>query len=97
MPKSETRFVCQSCGVDQPRWYGQCPSCGEWNTLVEESSNPKSEILNKFQIQNPNVQKPVSITEVEYDNEKYLIVSHSSILMLLRPGNIDELIRSSEQ
>ena len=35
--------------------------------------------------------------EVEYESEKYLIVSHSSILMLLRPGGIDELIRSSEQ
>ena len=34
--------------------------------------------------------------EVEYENEKYLIVSHSSILMLLRSGGIDELIRSSE-
>jgi co-chaperonin GroES (HSP10) len=33
--------------------------------------------------------------DVEYEGEKYLIVSHSSILMLLRPGNIDELIRSS--
>ncbi len=33
--------------------------------------------------------------EVEYEGEKYLIVSHSSILMLLRPGSIDELIRSS--
>jgi chaperonin GroES len=31
--------------------------------------------------------------EVEYDNEKYLIVPHASILMLLRPGNIEELIR----
>jgi chaperonin GroES len=35
--------------------------------------------------------------EVEIENEKYLIVSHSSILMLLRPGGIDELIRSSHQ
>jgi len=31
--------------------------------------------------------------EVEYENEKYLIVSHSSILMLLRSSGIDELIR----
>lgn len=32
--------------------------------------------------------------EVEYENEKYLIVSHSSILMLLRPrGEIQDLLR----
>jgi co-chaperonin GroES (HSP10) len=35
--------------------------------------------------------------EVEYENEKYLIVSHSSILMLLRPGGIEGFIRPSEQ
>jgi len=35
--------------------------------------------------------------DVEYEGEKYLIVSHGSILMLLRPGGIDELIRSAEQ
>ncbi len=33
--------------------------------------------------------------DVEYEGEKYLIVSHSSILMLLRPGNIDELMHPS--
>ncbi|HEV2811648.1 MAG TPA: DNA repair protein RadA, partial [Solirubrobacteraceae bacterium] len=29
--------VCSSCGHSTPRWHGQCPGCGEWNTLVEET------------------------------------------------------------
>ncbi|MGB9742313.1 MAG: DNA repair protein RadA [candidate division WOR-3 bacterium] len=29
-------FVCQNCGYESPRWLGRCPSCGSWNTLVEE-------------------------------------------------------------
>jgi DNA repair protein RadA/Sms len=29
-------FVCQNCGFETPRWLGRCPSCGQWNTLVEE-------------------------------------------------------------
>ena len=36
MPRTKTRFVCQSCGHDAPRWTGQCPGCGDWNTMVEE-------------------------------------------------------------
>lgn len=32
----KTRFFCQSCGQESPRWLGKCPGCGEWNTLVEE-------------------------------------------------------------
>ncbi|HVF47493.1 MAG TPA: DNA repair protein RadA [Pyrinomonadaceae bacterium] len=31
-----TIFVCQSCGSQSRKWLGQCPDCGEWNTLVEE-------------------------------------------------------------
>jgi len=30
-------FVCQNCGSVAQRWVGKCPSCGEWNTLVEET------------------------------------------------------------
>ena len=28
-------FVCSSCGNEEPKWLGRCPSCGEWNTLKE--------------------------------------------------------------
>ncbi len=31
-------FVCQSCGTASLRWMGRCPSCGEWDSLVEEVS-----------------------------------------------------------
>lgn len=27
--------VCQQCGAESPKWSGQCPACGAWNTLVE--------------------------------------------------------------
>jgi len=31
-----TRFVCQSCGRAAAKPLGRCPSCGEWNTFIEE-------------------------------------------------------------
>jgi len=34
--KTKVSFVCQSCGFQTPKWMGRCPSCGEWNTLIEE-------------------------------------------------------------
>ena len=37
MPRATTVFVCSSCGAEAPRWLGQCPGCGEWNTLAEET------------------------------------------------------------
>src|SRR5437588_8836491 len=37
MPRSGSVYVCSACGQETPRWAGQCPGCGEWNTLVEEA------------------------------------------------------------
>jgi len=34
-------FVCQSCGTASLRWMGRCPSCGEWDSLVEEAGKEK--------------------------------------------------------
>ncbi|MDR2469027.1 MAG: DNA repair protein RadA [Tannerella sp.] len=36
MAKTKTVYICSHCGVDSPKWVGKCPSCGEWNTYVEE-------------------------------------------------------------
>ena len=36
MAKTKTSFFCQSCGSQFAKWQGQCTSCKEWNTLVEE-------------------------------------------------------------
>ena len=38
--QNKTGFVCQSCGGFSPKWAGQCPDCGEWNTLVESAARP---------------------------------------------------------
>ena len=35
-------FVCTNCGFDAPKWSGKCPSCGQWNTMVEQSVRPAS-------------------------------------------------------
>jgi DNA repair protein RadA/Sms len=36
MAAAKSIHVCSDCGHESPRWVGQCPGCGEWNTLVEE-------------------------------------------------------------
>lgn len=36
MAKVKTAYFCQNCGVQSAKWVGKCPSCGEWNTYVEE-------------------------------------------------------------
>ena len=36
MARPTSIHVCSACGHETPRWAGQCPGCGDWNTLVEE-------------------------------------------------------------
>src|SRR4051794_6555391 len=36
MSRRRTIHRCGDCGAISPRWAGRCPTCGEWNTLVEE-------------------------------------------------------------
>jgi len=35
MAKAKTLYACTECGGQSPKWQGQCPHCGVWNTLVE--------------------------------------------------------------
>ncbi len=42
--KEKRVFYCSACGNETPRWQGQCPACGEWNTLTEAPAAPKAAV-----------------------------------------------------
>ena len=47
MAKSKT-FSCSACGASFSKWSGRCESCGEWNTIVEDTplaTGPSSKSL----------------------------------------------------
>ncbi len=37
MSRTRSVFSCIECGGQSPKWSGQCPGCGAWNTLVESA------------------------------------------------------------
>lgn len=46
MAKSKSVYFCQNCGAESAKWIGRCPSCGEWNTYIEQvisKSNKQSQ------------------------------------------------------
>jgi len=43
MARSRSIYCCSECGASSPKWQGQCPGCGEWNTLVESVAEKASE------------------------------------------------------
>lgn len=38
--KPKTRWQCSACGTTTSGWFGQCPSCGEWNTIAQLVDRP---------------------------------------------------------
>lgn len=41
MAKGRAGYQCTNCGYETIKWLGKCPSCGAWNTLIEQT--PKAE------------------------------------------------------
>jgi DNA repair protein RadA/Sms len=40
MAKNTTVFRCEACGAATGKWYGRCPKCNEFSTIVEEAQAP---------------------------------------------------------
>jgi DNA repair protein RadA/Sms len=38
--KNSTVYRCESCGATSGRWYGRCPKCGEFSTVIEQAAAP---------------------------------------------------------
>lgn len=72
MSKVKTAFFCQNCGYESTKWVGKCPSCSQWNTLVEEvvqkEEAAKQNDWKDYREKKSN--RVVSLTEVESSEEK---------------------------
>lgn len=67
--KTKSAWFCQNCGVESAKWVGKCPSCGEWNTFVEEIV-VKSKNVNVVGSNGNTKNKPLKISEISSSEEK---------------------------
>lgn len=65
--KVKSVYICSECGYESPKWYGKCPSCGEWNTMNEEIKEKTSASLTKTRIS--NYAPPVLIRDISTTDE----------------------------
>jgi DNA repair protein RadA/Sms len=65
--KLRASYVCQQCGYETPQWYGKCPNCGEWNTLVETVKEvPGRATSTERRISGGQAAKPQRLSEVRH-------------------------------
>ncbi|KGX89386.1 MULTISPECIES: DNA repair protein RadA [Pontibacillus] len=70
MAKQKSKFVCQECGYETPKWMGKCPGCHKWNTLVEERVASNTSGRHTFVTGDTSGKvKPEKITEIASQKE----------------------------
>ncbi|HTY98244.1 MAG TPA: DNA repair protein RadA, partial [Rhodocyclaceae bacterium] len=50
MAKARSVYTCSECGASAPKWQGQCPGCGQWNTLVETVADAAPAGANRYSV-----------------------------------------------
>jgi DNA repair protein RadA/Sms len=89
MSKVKTSFFCQNCGYESVKWVGQCPSCSQWNTFVEEltqKDNSKKDNSWKEYNQEKRTTKTISLSEIKSSEEKRLPTSDAELNRVLGGG-----------
>ncbi len=66
----KTIFFCQNCGHESGKWMGQCPSCRQWNTFVEETVSPLPHQTAKSARSQEPALAPVTLQEVQFHEEE---------------------------
>ncbi len=70
MAKTKTAFFCQNCGTQYAKWVGQCTSCKQWNTIVEEIVQKEEKASWKLASQSTQkISKPLRVHEINSDKE----------------------------
>ncbi|WP_394959571.1 DNA repair protein RadA [Candidatus Allofournierella merdavium] len=89
--KLKTIFVCSNCGESSPRWMGRCPSCGAWNTMVEDVVVPEPKSAARGASARPAGVTGITarrLSEVSTTEEKSRIVTGISELDRVLGGGI---------
>lgn len=70
--KAKTVFYCTECGNETPKWVGKCPSCGSWNTMVEQPAEQKKKTASAgigSAVRGVPLNRPHPLAEVETTDE----------------------------
>ena len=88
MSKVKTSFFCQSCGTQHAQWQGQCNSCKQWNTQIEEVVEKSNKKNWKSEKKAGNLSKPLKINQIEISSESRIDTGDAELNRVLGGGII---------
>ena len=88
MAKVKTAFYCQNCGASYSKWQGQCNSCNQWNTIVEEVVQKDTPKGWEPPSPSPNnrVAKPIKIADIASSQEARIATINKEFNRVLGGG-----------
>ena len=84
MSKKNSIFFCQNCGASSSKWLGKCPSCGQWNTFVEERTSKKESKKDGYVSNKTNT--PKLLNEISYSSENRIVTKDNELNRVLGGG-----------
>ncbi|HEX8549007.1 MAG TPA: DNA repair protein RadA [Cytophagaceae bacterium] len=85
MSKVKSSYFCQNCGSQSAKWLGRCPSCGEWNTYVEEVIQ-KDDKTSWNSTSQQIAAKPKGLEEIQYSEERRIKTADEELNRVLGGG-----------
>lgn len=86
--KAKSIYVCSECGYESVKWFGKCPSCGEWNTMEEQQPVISTGKAGKSRA-NVSVQSAMRLTEINSDIEKRILTGVKEFDRVLGGGIVE--------
>lgn len=87
--KSKTAYVCSSCGAEQPKWFGRCSVCGEWNTCKEVNLNAGATKATRSTGFDKVKSKPTLVKDIEAAKEERIDMQCSELNRVLGGGLVN--------
>lgn len=87
MSKIKTAFFCSNCGYMSAKWQGKCPSCNQWNTMVEEviEKDDKQENWKGYSAETI-AGKAIQLNDIADKDEKRMITPDTELNRVLGGG-----------
>jgi DNA repair protein RadA/Sms len=90
--KLKSSYFCQNCGAQSPKWLGKCPSCGQWNTYVEEIIQKEDKVTKSWRPvkegsgSHTRLNQPQAITAIQPRSEERFETADGELNRVLGGG-----------
>ena len=91
--KTKSVWFCKECGNESSKWMGKCPSCGAWNSMVEEtvvtgSSTKKNMPAAVVSVPGGSA-KPMPLSDIDSTTESRISLNNAELDRILGGGLVE--------